>query len=340
MIGTKVTIVDGGRTMREVTLTAAQASDLGREARFDCLSEYFTPDINDIMQAHVLPRLDSHINLLSRLSGPGTNLALTIEDVCGLSWFLLADTALFDELVVRSYKAAEERFSALAVKMNIYIAACYFKRTNGCNYNVVSIFGPCGQIRGEYRKTHIPPNEMWHTTDGEELNIIDLGFAHIGVLICYDMMFPEAATTLALKGAEIILHPTGGYGWYDAIGEATLKTRANDSSAYILTAKNYVYNAAGKSSIIDPWGHVLSDAGFYPDVLVSKTIDLDIPKTQPEWFYQSKMSGHADIKKRYPLERRPELYDNLSSPTPRLKVPDTAQREVLKNMVRSGECRW
>ena len=328
--------------MRKIFLSAVQAGDIGCEERFDCLSENFEADANKIMQYHVLPRLDLYTTLLSRADGcDGTPaIALTVEDICGLSYFLLGDKQLFDELALLSAEAVEERFSQLAKKIKTHIAVCYVKRMERRNYNIVSIFDPRGQIAGEYRKTHIPPNEMWHVSDGEQLNVIELEFGKVGVLICYDMMFPEAASSLALDGAEIILHPTAGYGWYDAIGEATLRTRANDNSVYILTAKDYIYNAAGKSSVIDPWGHVLADAGFYRDVIVSKLIDLDIPKTQPEWFYQSHMSGLTDIKQRYLQERRPELYRNLSTSAPRLRIPDDVERKKLKDLVRSGDCRW
>ena len=326
--------------MRKVMLAAIQAGDLGLDKRFDFLSDAFMPDVDLIMPKHVIPRLDRHMDLLRQINHSGTILALTTEDICGLSWFLLAESSFFNELTIRSAKATEERFSALAKHTGMHIAACYFKRIENYNFNVVSIFGPSGQIVGEYRKTHVPPNEMWHIADGDKLNIIELDFGRVGILICYDMMFPEAASVLAQEGAEIILHPTGGYGWYDAIGEATLKTRANDNSVYILTAKNYVYNGAGKSSIIDPWGHVLVDAGFYSDVIVSKEIDLDIPKTQPDWHYQSQMSGMPNIRQRYQEERRPELYANLIKPAKRLHVPNDMERDVLIEKVRKGEARW
>ena len=323
-----------------VTLAAVQAGDLGCKKRFNCLHEGFELNLNEIMKHHVMPRLEMHVSLLESCVGEGTVLALTIEDICGLSHFLLADRDFFDELVQVSAEMAESRISALASKTGMYIAACYYKRYFNLNYNLVSIFAPSGEIVGEYRKTHIPPNEMWHLADGNDLNVIELEFGKVGVLICYDMMFPEAASVLALGGAEIILHPTAGYGWYDAIGEATLKTRANDNSVYILTAKNFVHNAAGKSSIIDPWGQVLVDAGFYKDEIVSKTIDLNRRKTQPDWFYQSVMSGTRDIRERTVQERRPELYNSLVSPAKRLRVPDEMEREVLRDKVRKRKCRW
>lgn len=297
-------------------------------------------DAATIMAKHVQPRLDLQAAVLRRHKITGETLALTNEDICGLSHFLLFGKPLFNELVVRSSEMVEAQYAQLAKELGMHITASYFKRYGDLNYNLVSVFDKNGKIVGEYRKTHIPPSEMWHLADGDDLNIIDLGFVRLGVLICYDMMFPEAASVLALQNAEVILHPTGGYGWYDAIGEATLKVRANDSSAYILTAKNAVNNGAGKSSIIDPWGHVLADAGFYPDVLVSATIDLDRKKEQPSWFYPSQMSGYADIRERYPLERRPELYGAVAKPAKRLPTPNEAQREVLRKKVESGECRW
>jgi len=330
--------------MRKVILHALQSGDLGLDPRFESLSENFTADPALIMKEHVMPRLDLITGLLKECDSyrdpKNPSLALTTEDISGLGWFLLTERSFFDELTVLSAQIVEERISKQAKEQDMYIAACYNKRTDGNNYNVTSVFGPDGQIHGEYRKTHIPPNELWQVTDGEAMNTIELDFGKIGVLICYDIMFPEAASVLGAAGTEIILHPTAGYGWYNSIGEATLRARANDNSLYILTAKSYVYNAAGKSSVIDPWGQVLVDAGFYKNVIVSKEIDLDIPKTQPEWFYQSQMSGHAEIKKRTPFERRPDLYNSLSAPAERQKIPDDKDRAILRDKIKQGKCRW
>ena len=324
--------------MRKIVLSATQSGDLGIYKRFDCLSSKFTPDIQDILKKHVTPRLKLQEKLI--LDCSGADLILTTEDICGLGYFLLTDKPFFDELVIASSRMVEERLSKLAEIMETYIAACYFTRIDGVNYNVTTIFGRFGEIAGQYKKTHIPPNEMWHLADGDKLNVIELDFGIVGVLICYDMMFPEAASVLAASGAEVILHPTAGYGWYDAIGEATLKTRANDNSVYILTAKNYVYNGAGKSSLIDPWGHALVDAGFYKDVTISATINLDAPKTQADWFYQSQMSGIAEIRKRYPKERRPELYGKLTEAAERLAIPNDSERAALIEKIKRGECHW
>ena len=317
--------------MRKVNLAAVQ----GSEPDFFDLS-----NVNEIIDKNVMPRINLQAELLGRCEKPGVTLALSNEDICGLSRYLTDDAGLFNELTVKSSQRVEECISKLAKEKQMYVAACYFKRMADKNYNVVSIFGPCGQILGDYKKTHLPPNEMWQAVDGDELNVIELNFGKIGVLICYDIMFPEAASVLSLKGAEIILHPTAGDGWYDSIGEATLRTRANDNSVYILTAKNYIFNGAGNSSVIDYWGQVLADAGFYKDATVSKTIDLDVKKVQPDWFYQTQMSGIADMKMRNLQERRPELYNRLCEPAQRLRVPDENERNILKEKIKSGGCRW
>jgi predicted amidohydrolase len=184
-------------------------------------------------------------------------------------------------------------------------------------------------------------DELWRVDPGGSLDAIELDCARIGILICYDMMFPEAAGVLAARGAEPIFHPTGGYGWYDAIGEATLRVRANDNSVHIVTAKNHVFNGAGKSSVIDYWGHVLADAGFRPDAVVGSEIDLSVPKAQPEWFYQTRMSGEARVGLRKLGERRPELYGALADASgPRFAPPNESGRRAIAEQIRRGECRW
>ena len=175
---------------------------------------------------------------------------------------------------------------------------------------------------------------------------LELDFGKIAICICYDMMFPESVQIPALKGAEIIFHPTFGYGWYDSIGEATLRTRANDNGIYIVTSKSYVYNGAGKSSIIDPWGQVLADAGFAKDAIVSGTIDLDSKKSHPDWYFNSYMSGTSDVRERMRKERRTELYMNEYNAikekliAEKFKVPNTEEKQKILEAIRKGECHW
>lgn len=329
--------------MRKIRVGAIQPDYLFPPPVYDCMSGSYRNDAAEIVEQHIKKQLQITFGLLEQAGREECGIVTTCEDMCGTSLYC-SDTSssnIFPELLELSAPLAEEGLSRLARKHSMAIVGCYNKRISGLNYNVATIFDKNGDIAGEYRKTHLPSNEKWQLSEGDSLGVFDLGFAKIGVCICYDMMFPEAAEAEALQGAEIIFHPTAGYGWYDSIGEATLRTRANDNSVYIVTAKNHVHNAAGKSSVIDFWGQVLADAGFYGNVVVSKEIDLDRKKTQPDWFNPVQMTGIADVRERYLLERRPELYGKLlADSNQRLTVPDRNTQDIIIGKIKSGDCRW
>lgn len=328
--------------MRKVIVGAIQPDYLYPPPVYDCMSDCYRNDAKEIIEQYVKKRLETTFTLLDQAGQERCGIVTTCEDICGTSIYCAdtTETNIFPELLELSAPLAEEGLSRLARKHSMAVIGCYNKRLAGRNYNVAAVFDRKGDIIGEYRKTHLPPNEKWQLTEGNSLGIFDLEFGRIGVCICYDMMFPEAVEAEALQGAQIIFHPTAGYGWYDSIGEATLRTRANDNSVYIVTAKNYVYNAAGKSCVIDFWGQVLADAGFYKNAVVSKEIDLDEKKTQPDWFYSTQTSGIADVRERYLRERRPELYAKLTEANDRLAVPDREGQKPIIEKIRSGECRW
>jgi predicted amidohydrolase len=103
--------------------------------------------------------------------------------------------------------------------INIIGGSIYEKAANGKLYNTSIVVQKDGNLVGSYRKVHIPHDEAFYEmnyfTPGDTgFKVFDLGIAKVGVLICYDQWFPEAARTLALMGAEIIFYPT-------AIGRVT-----------------------------------------------------------------------------------------------------------------------
>ena len=124
-------------------------------------------------------------------------------------------------------------WSQIARKHKIVLVTSLFeKRTAGLYHNTAVVFEKDGSIAGKYRKMHIPDDpgfyEKFYFTPG------DLGFEPIqtsvgklGVLICWDQWYPEAARIMTLKGAEILIYPTA-IGWFDADEEAE-KTRQLDA---------------------------------------------------------------------------------------------------------------
>jgi len=119
-----------------------------------------------------------------------------------------------------SYEEDVKFWSSVAKKYSIVLVTSLFeKRAAGLYHNTAVVFENDGSIAGKYRKMHIPDDpgfyEKFYFTPG------DLGFepiqtsvGRLGVLICWDQWFPEAARLMALKGAEVLIYPTA-IGWFD-----------------------------------------------------------------------------------------------------------------------------
>ncbi len=329
--------------MRKVKLATIQPEYIKIPDRYHCLSSEYQNNPDEILQNYIKEQINVTISLIEKAGQMGCDIVVTCEDIAGIGSFIadMTEKNIFPLLAALSSALIETRLSELSAHYAMYIIGCYFKKVGDEIYNAAVIFDRQGTICGQYFKTHLPPDEKWQVSEGRLLDAFELDFGKIGINICYDMMFQECAQVLALKGAEIIFHPTVGYGWYDEIGEATLKTRANDNSLYLVTSKNYVFNHAGKSSIIDYWGQVLVNAGFYQNVIVTQEIDLDVRKVQPEWYNPVVMSQVADVRKRHFMERRPDLYDAICTPqTDKFIVPETALQFSILEKMKTGKCHW
>ena len=329
--------------MRMIRMGAIQPNVLPTAPGCDPMKDDYCRDVDAIMERHIVPQLGVNLALLEKAGEAKLDIVTTSEDSTSLYPFMIDTTgaSIFPGLAARSAALCEEKVAAIARKYGMYIVACYVKPVGDAIYNTASIFDRSGAIVGAYNKTHLPPNEFWQIAPGDDIPVFQLDFGTVGIQICYDMMFPEVSRVLSLRGAEVVFHPTAGYGWYDSIGEATLRTRANDGSFHLVTAKNYVFNGAGRSSVVDHWGQILADAGFYPDALVFADIDLDALKTQPDWFYPTGMSGEARVRVRHDRERRPELYGTITTPVddPYGK-PSDEDVERIRGAVNRREYRW
>ena len=169
---------------------------------------------------------------IRQCAGQGVQLIVLQELHNGLYFCQTENTDLFD-LAEPIPGPSTEHFGALAKEYGVVIVTSLFeKRTPGIYHNTAVVLEKNGSIAGMYRKMHIPDDpayyEKFYFTHG------DLGFEPIrtsagmlGVLICWDQWFPEAARIMALKGAELLLYPTA-IGWEssDPAGE---KQRQQDA---------------------------------------------------------------------------------------------------------------
>jgi N-carbamoylputrescine amidase len=125
-----------------------------------------------------------------------------------------------------------QQMQALAQELGVVIIASLFeKRTAGLYHNTTVVIDADGSYLGNYRKTHIPDDpgfyEKFYFTPGDTgYKVFDTKFAKIGVLICWDQWYPEAARITSLMGAEILFYPTA-IGWEVGANEEVNKEQYN-----------------------------------------------------------------------------------------------------------------
>lgn len=156
-------------------------------------------------------------------------------------------------------------------------------------YNTSLVFNEKGRLIGRHRKIHlfdidIPSQISFRESDtmqaGEDLTLVEHERLCFGLLICYDIRFPELARLAALRGARMLIVPaafnctTGPLHW-----ELLMRSRALDNQVYLAAASparntQASYQAWGHSMLIDPWGRILAEADEHEQLLMA-SVDLD-----------------------------------------------------------------
>ena len=147
----------------------------------------------------------------------GAELVVLQELHNGLYFCQTEDTSMFD-LAETIPGPSTETFGALAKELGMVLVLSLFeKRAPGLYHNTAVVLEKDGTIAGKYRKMHIPDDpayyEKFYFTPGDlGFEPIDTSVGRLGVLVCWDQWYPEAARLMALKGAEILIYPTA-IGW-------------------------------------------------------------------------------------------------------------------------------
>jgi N-carbamoylputrescine amidase len=230
-----------------------------------------------------------------------------------------------------------ERLQALARELALVIVVPIFeKRAAGVYHNSAAVVDADGSLLGVYRKMHIPDDPLYHEkyyfTPGEiyqhgETPTVQTGFrvfrtryATIGVLICWDQWYPEAARITALMGAQILLYPTA-IGWHpkekDEWGKAqadawrTIQRSHAIANGVFVAAANRVGHEPepgtdgldffGHSFVCDPFGRLIAEAGIEPTVLVAECDPKLIEYTRRNWPFlrDRRIDAYGPILQRY-----------------------------------------
>ncbi len=178
--------------------------------------------------------------------------------------------------------AVRDKIGTLARRLGVNIAAgsvSNLREADGKVYNTAFIFDRDGKIIASYDKTHLfsPMGEHEYFTAGNRLCRFRLDDVSCGIIICYDIRFPELTRTLALKGLDVLFVVSQ---WPDARADhlrTLLRARAIENQMFVCCCNSCGEMSgtqyAGESVIIDPWGKVLSEAGPVETII---THDLDL----------------------------------------------------------------
>lgn len=168
--------------------------------------------------------LDTSERLIRSAAAQGAQLIVLQELHATLYFCQTEDTRVFD-LAEPIPGPTSQRLSALAAELGVVIVGSIFeRRMNGVYHNTALVLEADGSLAGIYRKMHIPDDPGFyekfyftpgdaHRSDGRSgFTPIDTSVGRLGVLVCWDQWYPEAARLMALAGAELLIYPTA-IGW-------------------------------------------------------------------------------------------------------------------------------
>jgi len=211
----------------------------------------------------------------------------------------------------------------LARELEVVIVASLFEiRARGLYHNTAAVIDADGSYLGKYRKMHIPDDpgfyEKFYFTPGDlGYKVFKTRYATIGVLICWDQWYPEAARLTALKGAEILFYPTA-IGW--AADEGSAEVRRAQRDAWITIQRSHaiangVFVAAanrvgtedelefwGNSFVCDPYGQMLQEAAHQNEAIILAECDLSrIGFYRSHWPFlrDRRIETYGDVQKRF-----------------------------------------
>ncbi len=217
---------------------------------------------------------------------------------------------------------ATDLFAALAKELKVVIIASLFeKRAEGLYHNTAAVLDADGSYLGKYRKMHIPDDpgyyEKFYFTPGDTgYKTFKTKYATIGVLICWDQWYPEAARITALMGADILFFPTA-IGWARSQNEETnaeqynawqtiQRSHAVANGLHVVsvnrTGQEGEMQFWGGSFISNPFGKILFQASHKEESLHVEELDLsknDFYRTHWPFFRDRRIESYAPIQERF-----------------------------------------
>ena len=284
------------------------------------IQQHNTADIKQNMQ-----RLAESIKSLAQ---DGTNLIVLQELHNGLYFCQTENVDLFD-LAESIPGPSTEFYGSLAKELGVVIVTSLFeKRAPGLYHNTAVVIESDGTIAGKYRKMHIPDDpayyEKFYFTPGDlGFHPIDTSIGRLGVLVCWDQWYPEAARLMALQGAELLIYPTAiGYESSDSEEEQQRQREAwttvqrghavaNGLPVISVNRVGFEPDPSGQTNGIQFWGSsmVVGPQGEFlyrapADQEVSRIVKVDLERSEQvrRWWpflRDRRIDQYGEITKRF-----------------------------------------
>ena len=260
--------------------------------------------------------IDKHLEYIRQAAETGAQIICLQEIFYGPYFCAEQETRWYDSAEAVPHGPTIRLMQDVARKHKVaLVVPVYEVEQQGVYYNTAAVIHSDGSYLGKYRKTHIPQvapgfwEKFYFRPGNLGYPVFDLGFAKIGVYICYDRHFPEGARALGLNGAEIVFNPSATVaGLSEHLWKLEQPAHAV-ANGYFIGAINRVGMEApwnigefyGTSYFCDPRGQVFAQASRDKDEVLTADLDLDlISEVRKTWqFYR---------------DRRPEMYEALVKP--------------------------
>ncbi len=258
-------------------------------------------------------------------AGRGAQIVCT-QELFRSQYFCQAEDHKYFELAEPIPGPSTDALTALAKELGVVIVASLFeRRTAGLYHNTAVIIDADGTLLGKYRKMHIPDDplfyEKFYFTPGDlGFQAWDTKFGRIGVCVCWDQWYPEAARLTALRGAQILFYPTA-IGWHpsekEKYGERHHSSWETIQRGHAIA--NGCYVAApnrngletpeggdgiefwGQSFICDPSGTIIEKGPVDADAVLVAEVDLaavDTQRTHWPFLRDRRIDAYAEITRR------------------------------------------
>lgn len=271
--------------------------------------------------------IENLLNNISDCAKKGANLII-LPELHNTVYFCQTENVKHFDLAESIPGPSTDKFSKISKDLGIVIVSSLFEKRGAGIYHNTAVILDNGKIAGKYRKMHIPDDpgyyEKFYFTPGDlGFEPIDTSLGKLGVLVCWDQWFPEAARLMALKGAEILIYPTAiGWDITDNMEEQQTqldswiniqRSHAIANGLYVISANRIGYEIDpsmqtkgidfwGNSFVCGPQGDLIYTASVFEEenpVIVIDKSRIEATRRAWQFFRDRRIDSYGEINSLY-----------------------------------------